>query len=233
MPGRRAPTAVVLTALLSALVAGAAMTGSALLRDRPSARTPATETPPNSAASIGVSGCHRAPCQVLATATVGGTVIDLVADAGAASGRLRIGGPSASLVIETTITELGATLTHDSLQCHPASISACLIRGDTDEGATGQVVVGRSGKWSPLARAFYSRAGHLALVDIVNDQAPEVLAVQPDCPADTDCAKRPVYAQVFELSGEEVGCSRTYSRIDQLPGYPEVDFTAAQLRPCS
>ncbi|MGQ0838405.1 hypothetical protein [Actinokineospora sp.] len=235
MAGRRTPGPVVLTAALSVLVIVGALTGAAVLRSRADSAAGGTSTSvpaPTTTTGVGVSGCLREPCQVLATATVGGTIVELVADSGATSGRLRIGGPSASQVIETTITDRGITLTSNSLQCYPASVSACLIRGQNEDGATGQVVVGRSDKWSPLERAYFSQAGYLLLNNVISDSAPEVIAVQHDCAPAADCAKRPVYAQVFGLGGQEIGCSRLFARLDQLPGYPLVQLTAAQLRDC-
>ncbi len=226
---------MVLTAVACALVVAASLAGATLLGDRRTTPTPAartTEATTTRPGGVGVSGCRREPCQVLATATVGGTIVELVADSGAVSGRLRIGGPTTGQVIETTITDTGARLTSGSLQCVPASVSACLVRGETEKGSTGQVVVGRSDKWSALARAFYSQVGYLGLVNVVSDSAAEVVAVQYDCRTGVECAKRPIYAQVFTLAGQEVGCTRTYARVEQLPGYPQVQVAAAALRDC-
>ncbi|MDQ3403168.1 MAG: hypothetical protein M3548_07200 [Actinomycetota bacterium] len=234
MSTRNVPRGVVATVVVCVLVIAAAMTSAVLLRSRTPVATPLpTPSITPTTTGVGVSGCLREPCQVLATATVGGTIMELVADSGATSGRLRIGGPSASQVIETTITERGVKLTPGSLRCYPASVSACLIMGSNEEGATGQVVVGRSDKWSALERAYFSEANYLLLNNVTSDSAPEVIAVQRDCGRTTgDCAKRPVYAQVFGLGGQEIGCSRTYPRLEALPGYPLVQLTAAQLREC-
>lgn len=233
---RRMPRSVVVTALLCGLVTAASLAGAAVLKarsDRVAAPPSTSVSTPPTTPSVGLSGCLREPCQVLASTTVAGTFVELLADAGATSGRLRIGGPSASQVIETTVTELGVTLTPSSLQCVPGSASACLIRGEGPDGTTGQVVVGRSDKWSAQERAYLSSAGLLVLNNVVSDSSPEVIAAQYDCPPGQDsCTKRPVYAQVFGLSGQEIGCTRTYTRLEQLPGYPQVTVTAANLRDC-
>ncbi|SDH58813.1 hypothetical protein SAMN05192558_1215 [Actinokineospora alba] len=232
---RRMPRSVVVTALLCGVVTAASLAGAAVLK----ARSQRVATPPSTSVSVppttpsvGLSGCLREPCQVLASTTVAGTFVELIADAGATSGRLRIGGPSASQVIETTVTDLGVTLTATSLQCVPGSASACLIRGEGPDGMTGQVVVGRSDKWNAQERAYLSSAGLLVLNNVVSDSSPEVIAAQYDCKGNQVCDKRPVYAQVFGLSGQEIGCTRTYTRLEQLPGYPQVTVPSAQLRDC-
>ncbi|CRK59802.1 hypothetical protein [Alloactinosynnema sp. L-07] len=231
----RAPRSVVWTAVISGLVTAASLIGAAVLnaRSNPMSALPTTtQSAPTSTPAVGVTGCLREPCQVLSTTTVGGTFVELIADAGATSGRLRIGGPSSSQVIETTVTELGVTLSPTSLQCVPGSASACLIRGAGPGGTTGQVVVGRSDKWRAQDRPFLSAAGVLMLGNLVSDSSPEVIAVQHDCRANQVCANRPVYAQVFDLGGQEIGCTKTYSKVEQIPGYPQITFPAALLRDC-
>ncbi|GLZ38556.1 hypothetical protein [Actinokineospora sp. NBRC 105648] len=232
MAGRRAPTAVVLAMVICGLVLAASLTGAAVLRVRNSSGHTMPGPTSDTAVTTG-NACKREPCQTLATATVGGTVVELVADSGAASGRLHIGVPGATRqIIEATITDMGVTLSQDSLQCVPAAVSACLIRGVGDKGTAGQIVVGRSDKWSPLGRAFVSRAGLLSLAPVLGDSAPEVIAVQWDCARGEDCARRPVYAQVFGLGGQEVGCTRAFARVDLLPGWPNIAPAAASLRDC-
>src|SRR5690606_26868915 len=151
-------------------------------------------------------------------------------DAGATSGRLRIGGPSgARQVIEVSVTDVGAVLTEDSLYCVAESLSGCLVRGDYPGGAAGQLVVGRSGKWSPVDRQFVAGAGYLGLVDVGAPVGPEVVAAQyVDCdPATGDCAGQQVYAEVYAINGDRLGCTRHYAGPDALPGFPAVDLDLA------
>jgi hypothetical protein len=227
----RTPWAIVAAAVLSALVAGGALLAADRLGDR-SAPASRTSAPPTSA--IGVDGCVVRPCTVLATTPVAGTSIELIADRGARSGRLRIGGPTSSDVIEVTVTELGVKLTADSLQCVAGSLSACVVRGGYDGGTVGQVIAGRSGKWSALAKPFVSDAGYLALAQVTADPGPEVVAVQHDCDraADPDCADRPVFAQVFTMGSGEAGCTQEYQSLESLPGYPKIEITSGELTPC-
>ncbi|GAA3017580.1 hypothetical protein [Actinokineospora globicatena] len=232
MAGRRAPTAVVLAMVICGLVVAASLTGAAVLRVRaaPANATPGTTS--ETTTSTTAVTCRRDPCRLLGTATVGGTVVELIGDSGLVSGRVRIGSPGTQQVIEMTITDLGVYLDDQSLECAPGAVSACLVRGSGDKGTAGQVVVGRSDKWSAQGRAFFSEANYLSLANVDGDSAPEVIAVQLDCATGADCSKRPVYAQVFGLGGQELGCTRLYPRIDQLPGYPTILPTATQLRDC-
>jgi len=228
---RRRPWAVITAVVASALVAGAALLAANQLGDRAES-TPDTSSPPSSA--VGPDGCLVRPCTVLASAQVAGTTIELVADRGAQSGRLRIGGPTSSDVIEVTITEMGVTLTADSLQCVASALSACVVRGGYDGGTAGQVVAGRSGKWSALAKPFVSDAGYLALTQVTPDPGPEVVAVQHDCDRATQpsCEGRPVFAQVFTMGSAEAGCTQDFGALESLPGYPQVTFTRDDLTPC-
>jgi hypothetical protein len=234
VPGR-VPPSLIVTVVLSLLVAAGALVGAGALRLH-AARTaqgPSTSGKPG-ANPLGSSGCLVDPCRVLGTATVGGTSMDLVADAGARSGRLRIGGPNSSQVIPATVTETGVILTEDSLRCMAGGPSACLIMGRLpDERVVGQTVVGRADNWAS-GQTYVSNAGYLALANVDGDASPEILAAQHDC-ASSDpaaCAGRPVRIQAFDLSGSVVGCTRTYTGLERLPGFPVVKVTTADLGSC-
>src|SRR5262245_17626383 len=112
------PWAVVITVALCALVAAAALATAAALRDRGTTSAEPDDTaPPVTTSGLGVDGCVHEPCTVVGSAQVGGTAVQLVADAGFKSGRLRLGGAGSSEVFEATITDLGAALGEGSLQC--------------------------------------------------------------------------------------------------------------------
>jgi hypothetical protein len=229
------PRSVVVTVVLAVLVTAGALGGAGVLRWQAtrSSSTPPTSQKPPASGVVGVSGCLVEPCKVLATTTVGGTVVELVADAGARSGRLRVGGPTSGSVIEATITDMGVTLTSESLQCIAGGPTACLIKGEHEGGIAGQIIVGRSDKWSALEKPYVSDAGYLALANVDGNVAPEVIAAQHDCGnTDASCAARPVFVQVFAIAGPVVGCTKDYPRLDKLPGYPNVKITAAALSPC-
>ncbi|HEX2130606.1 MAG TPA: hypothetical protein VHH15_03535 [Actinophytocola sp.] len=235
MAGRRTPWAVVVTALLAAVVAVGALVGAAVVREQRAAGPPSTSTPapPPPSPPVGVSGCLLEPCRVLDRVPVAGTTVELVADRGARSGRLRIGGPQSSEVIEATVTDLGVTLTASSLQCVARAMSACILRGEYEGGLAGQVVVGRSGKWSSLRKPFVSSAGYLALAEVTSRQSGlELIAVQYDCDR-AECADASVFAQVFAVaSGRELGCTGSYEIVEYLPGYPEITLSGDDLSEC-
>jgi hypothetical protein len=228
------PRSVIVATVLAAVVAAAALGGAAVVRWRAGQSDAAAVTSenPGTSSPVGPSGCLREPCQVLATTTVGGTTVELVADAGATSGRVRVGGPTSGRVLETTITDMGVLLTRDSLQCLAGGPTACLIKGAHGNGLAGQVMVGRSDEWRAVERPFVSDAGHLALANVDGDVEPEIIAAQHDCAGQAECIGRPVFVQVFDLAGTELGCTRNYARVDRLPDYPAVRVTAAQLTPC-
>lgn len=236
MASTRMPWAVVLTAVVSALVAAGALAASATLRDRDETTAGAEATTSVTTKSgAGIDGCLVEPCTVLATVPVGATTAELVADKGGTSGRLRLGGAGSSDVIEATITSMGATLGQDSLQCAASSLSACLLRGRSAQGVVGQVVVGRSTKWAELAQPFQSDAGYLVLANVTDDPGAEVLVAQHRCDRATvpDCSATPVYVRVYNLRSQEMGCTRNYNRLDLLPGWPTVTLKSTDLKPCA
>ena len=164
---------------------------------------------------------------MLGTSVIGTTHIQLIGDPGGHSGRLRIGGSaSLSLVVELTVSGSGVTLGQDSLTCVGAGISACLVRGTGESGVVGQAVVGRSGTWSPIPKAFISTAGYLALTQVHGDSTPEVVAAV--CTA--GCNR--VYLQVSEVTGGVLGCTGQYARVSALPKYPDVSVPYAALKAC-
>ncbi|TDV36874.1 hypothetical protein [Actinophytocola oryzae] len=230
------PWAVVITAAACALVAAGALAVAASLRDRDAAASDATTTTASTpGGGAGVDGCLVQPCQVLATTNVGGTQVELVADNGNMSGRLRIGGAGSSDVVEATITSMGAQLGPESLQCVPGTLAACLLRGESPDGIVGQIVVGRSTKWNELAQSFQSDAGYLALAEVTPDTGAEILVAQHRCDrgAGDDCSRTPVFVRVYNLRSQDLGCTRNYDDLESLPGWPVVAVDRDNLlNPC-
>lgn len=230
--GVRRPWATVITTVVCALVAAGALATAASLRDRGTTPSVGTTTvPPTS--GVGVDGCAIEPCTVLGFIPLGGNRVELVADKGFKSGRLRIGGAGSSEVIEVAVTDTGAVLGQDSLQCVPGTLISCLIRGTSDRGVIGQVVVGRTGKWNQLTHLFQSDAGYLALADVTGDTGAELLVAQHRCDRATvpDCSATPVYLQVYNMQSEDKGCTRNYGALDALPGWPVVTVRSTDLDP--
>ncbi|GAB3909835.1 hypothetical protein GCM10029964_112250 [Kibdelosporangium lantanae] len=213
MVGSRAVTATVAVAVILVV---AAFGGVYYLRTRTSGVSPPQGAPLTQTA---VGACHVEPCSVLASTSIGGTSIELWADAGGRSGRMKFG----DVLYESTITGRGAVLAAGSLRCVSGTISACMVRSSlaSGEGTVAEVFVGRSGEWEPTDQPYFSDAGYLSLTDVNNDNTPEVVAVQ-----------KGYYAQVFQLNGTEMGCTRPVARTTQLPGWPTVKPPIAQLQPC-
>lgn len=238
MARRGRPWAVVIAAVVSALVAAGALVASALLRGGPGTDTGAVapDTAPAETSGVGADGCRVRPCTVLGIQPVGGVSIELVADDGAKSGRLRIGGGGSSDVIEVTITENGATLTAESLQCVPSTLSVCVVRGAYDGGVVAQVVVGRSGEWDSLATQIASDVGYLVVAEVTGAYTgAEVVAAQHRCDRSkfADCSNKPVFLQVYSSStGELIGCTRDYARLGSLDGWPNPDLADLVVNPC-
>jgi hypothetical protein len=219
---------------VSVLVAAGAVATSAALRNRGVTTTTTTSTTTSATPGVGVDGCVRKPCTVLADLPVGAARVQLVVDHGGTSGRLRIGGGGASKVVEATITSMGATFAPDSLQCVADTLSACLLRGRSAEGVVGQVVAGRSAQWSELAQPFLSDAGYLALAPVTADVGPEILVAQHRCQRGTqDCAATPVYVRVYNLQSQELGCTVDYRRLESLPAWPNVTLRKTDLKDCA
>jgi hypothetical protein len=63
---------------------------------------------------------------------------------------------------------------------------------------------------------------------------PEVLTTQVNCDSDltSECGQAPVYVQVFSVTGQSIGCSRTVSKLDRLPGWPTVAIAQDELPSC-
>lgn len=228
---------MVVTAVVCALVTlGALVTAAVLRHERSTASRPAeTTTPPTTTSGAGADGCLDDPCRVLGPIPIGGTAVQLVADAGGKSGRVQIGGGGASDVIEVTITKLGAVLGPDALQCVGGTLSACVVRGSAADGMLGQVIVGRSAKWASLAKPFASDAGFVAVQDVTGQQSgPEVLVAQHRCDraATADCSDTEVYVQIFSMRSEVLGCTRDYARLESMPGWPNPDLSEATIRSC-
>lgn len=228
----RAPRSLALAAALSALVAAGALVGAAAVGSSSGVPPDAGGDRSSQVGTPGAAECQAETCQVLASVSIAGTTVELLVDAGGGSGRLRIGGASTGQMVETIVMEMGVTLTVDSLQCVAGGPAACLVRGAHAEGTAGQVVVGRSGSWRALKKPYVSDAGYLALANVDDDSAPEVVAAQHDCAGAADCSRQPVLAQVYELDGSMLGCTKSYPRVDRLPGYPQVRPTKSQLGPC-
>ena len=179
--------------------------------------------------------CDDSSCRSLASTSVAGSTLQLLANASATSGRVRIvTAQGLNSVFETTISQLGATLTAQSLTCVSAVAPACMVSGSGPGGSAGEVFVQTHGDWERADAPYFASGGYVSLRQ-GGTQGAEVVTVQVECDSDltTQCAGAPVYVQVFAVSGATLGCTTPVGRLDRLPGWPNVTVSAGQLHPCS
>lgn len=212
------PRSVLFTAVVAALVTVAALVGVASLRLRETTGHIEAAVPALPASPAG-NECGNGPCRTVASQDVGGKPVDLLADAAGDNGRFSSGGE----IVQTSITELGAQVGPGSLACVTATMSACLISAPLGSGRIGELMVDRGGDWRSVDKPVFSDAGVVVLGNVTGDDAPEVTVVESS----------PPMARVYALDGSEVGCSRTYSRVSQIRGWPAVHLLASDLRSCS
>lgn len=231
-----APRPVVATAVVAAVVTVAALAAVAVLRIQRGSATdgPGSAPASASAASDAAVSCGSRPCGVLTSVPVGGTTVELLADADGRNGRLRVLADGSATVVETALAGMGVRLTQRSLVCAKGPTSACLVRGGHDGGMVGEVFVDRGAAWEAAERPYISSAGYLDLMQVSGDEAPEVaVAQQPDCTGSGPaCAGFPIVVELFALNGSSGGCTPPYGALTQLPGWPDVQLRSADLQRC-
>ncbi|MEV0678299.1 hypothetical protein AB0I60_17465 [Actinosynnema sp. NPDC050436] len=219
----RPPVAALLVACLAVATTVAGMAFAWSLRP-PEPAAPSTE------AGADDLRCGSVACQPVVRADVGGDTVELLYGQGV--GRIRTGGASGRNIFELTIAESGAAITADSLECADAAVSVCLVRGAAGGEVRGELLVRRAGAWSRAQLPYLASGGYLGLRDVDGDGVEDVVAVQRACGSGPDCPRR--FAQVFSLAGAkaELGCTSVVAHQDQLPGWPDVNPSPAQLHPC-
>lgn len=221
----RASLSVPIVAVLSGLVALAALFGAWQLRTSSSADESAESPRP-----ARNDHCVRAECPVLASVpTAGGNVV-LHATPDGEQGALEVPGSDSALRI--TVTDVGARLDRGSLSCTPATATdapACLVAGESPQGRVGEVFQDKQDSWDRVERPYVASGGVLDLRAIEGRNS--VVAVQQACRGE-DCASERVYAQVFGAGGRDLGCTTTYASKYSLPGWPEVAPRNYQLEAC-
>ncbi len=233
--GGPAGRSVVITASVSAGLAVLALVGAILLRPNRTAGTAVDSggTPPSPSANATLQ-CANGPCRTLASTTIAGSSVQLLVNAAATIGRVRIvTAQGLDSVFETTINQLGAALTAQSLSCVDATTPVCMVSGTGPQGSAGEVFVETDGGWARADAPYFASGGYLGL-RADGTQGVEVLAAQANCDDDlsTQCASAPVYLQVFAVTGDTLGCTSPVSRLNRLPGWPNVTVSQAQLRAC-
>ncbi|HEY3467927.1 MAG TPA: hypothetical protein VGL47_22550 [Amycolatopsis sp.] len=232
----RTPRSALLTAVLAAVVTIGAIGAVFLLRPRPEPSSGVSE--PAAGPVAPVVTCGDGPCRPLAESMVDGTPVVLLTDPTGGSARLRVG-PEPGTVFELAIAQLGVRLDRNSLRCVDGAAPTCLVRGDVGDDGTaayGELLVGSGGVWRDPLKPYYSDAGTLSLYDVTADGRPDVIVVRHDC-ADAasgspQCEAAPVLAEVYDLTGKPVGCTRRFTAPSDLRGWPDIRLTRADLRAC-
>lgn len=219
MATRRVPRSVLVTVVLAAVVTVAALVAVVSIRVRENGPQAAEVAAPTPAQQQAGPDCGESPCRVVAVRNVQGADVQLLADADGANGRFV---PGDGTVVETTITELGAKLTPDSLSCVTATVSACLVSASLNGGKIAQLVVARDGDWRSVDKPYFSDAGVIVLGNVTGTDDPEVTVVDSD----------PALARVYALDGSVAGCTKRYSYPAQIRGWPKVQLLASDLRAC-
>ncbi|GAA1975483.1 hypothetical protein GCM10009754_58670 [Amycolatopsis minnesotensis] len=217
------------TAALAALVTAGTLTGVAVLRHQSEA--PSTLGAPAAAVPSGVTQCGAGSCQVVASQQVDGKTADLLADSNGDNGKLRVGGPGSPIVVETSTSNPRPRLNGESLSCVTASVSACLVRGPSQDWLIGQVVVSSGDNWRPAEASYLSDAGAITLHNVLGDDAPElIVAKKAPCASPAACRSAPVYAQVYDLTGTSLGCTRQHQAASALRGWPDIAPVPSDVR---
>ncbi|MCP2165425.1 hypothetical protein [Goodfellowiella coeruleoviolacea] len=232
--GGRTPRSVVVLAWLAAVITVGALVAAATLR-------PAGETDedggPVTGASTPATGaglqCGSQACQSVATQQVGQESVELLSDPAGRIGRVRVSGAGAPSVFEATITQLGAQLTANSLQCATGVSAVCLVRGTSPSGGSvGEVLLAKDGAWSRIDVPYYSAGSYLGLADVNRDGVADVVSVQYDCDSAELTGCQRVFLWVFEATGDNIGCTATVTGVEQLAGWPNPAPEMGQLYPC-
>ncbi|GGM66053.1 hypothetical protein GCM10012275_40790 [Longimycelium tulufanense] len=242
MPAGRPPRpagpsrSVVVTMWLAAIVATAALVTAAALRAEPAGTASdasvapsaqGTPVPPNAPMK-----CGGDPCERLASATVADEEVELLVGTDGRSGRVRIAGRSGANVFETGLPESGVRLTADSLRCADLGRPACLVRGPDVSGVLVGEVYARDDDGAWFRRAtIHSDAGYLELGQVDGAEGVRVIALQRSCGDESPSCRR-VVAQVVDVNGEDISCTRAFESREQLPGWPNPKLRPDQLEEC-
>jgi hypothetical protein len=163
--GGPAGRAVVVTACIAAALTLLALVGAIALRPHQTSTDAGTAgSGPTTAAANATLQCSDGPCQSLARTTVAGSTVQLLANGAATTGRVRIvTAQGLDSVFETTISQLGAKLTAQSLSCVNATTPVCMVSGSGSEGSAGEVFLETDGNWTRADAPYVASGGYISL----------------------------------------------------------------------
>ena len=219
--------AVVVAALVLACAIGATLVLRHLRESTAQPTTSATSSPPSTGP---VQLCGQTACVKLASVAMPQfrETVDLLADGQGHFARLRITSDRGTVLFSSQL----AAVTAHSITCEEGKTSACLLQGMDGSDVIGEVYTDDGGTWRQAAIPFSSDAGYLALRDVNGDGTPDVVTTQRRCGDNAPASCTKVVAAVYQLTGDEIGCSVTYASKEQLPGWPTVAPVASKLSEC-
>jgi hypothetical protein len=228
----RASRPVYVAVVVAVLVLIAAIGATVVMRQLREARAaPSTSPQPVPAAPTGpVQLCGEAPCVKLTSIALPqyGETVDLLADGKGHDARLRITSDRGAVLFSSQI----ATVDPKALTCQEGRPSVCLLQGKDGVDLIGEVFTDDNGTWRQTQPPFSSDAGYLALRDVNSDLVPDVVTTQSRCADNAPASCTKVAVEVFQATGEEIGCTATYTSPQQLPGWPEVRPDPSRLTVC-
>lgn len=230
----RASRPVLIAIVLAVLVLAAAIGTTLVMRQLREAGAASTSTQPAPTAPTAptdpVQLCGQTPCVKLTSVSMPRfkETVDLLADGKGHFARLRITSDRGAVLFSSQVPTVDAK----SITCEEGKTSACLLQGKDGTDLIGEVYTDDGGTWRQTPIPFSSDGGYLALRDVNGDAVPDVVTTQSRCDYNAPASCTKVAVAVFQLTGDEIGCSITYASPQQLPGWPDVTPNAAKLSEC-
>ena len=227
----------VFVAVVAAVLVLAATLGAALvlrqLRENAAAQPSASGSPAPNPSSGPAQLCGQAECVKLTSVAMPKfkETVDLLADGKGHFARLRITSDRGTVMFSSQI----GTVNAHSITCEEGKTSACLLQGPDGSGTDliGEVYTDDVNGWKQTPIPFGSDAGYLALRDVDGDGTPDVVTTQRRCGDNPPASCAKVAVAVFQLLGDPIGCTVTYTAPDQLPGWPDdIAPLASKLSAC-
>ncbi|GAA3434428.1 hypothetical protein [Kutzneria kofuensis] len=227
----RASRPVFVAVVVAVLVFAAAIGTTLVMRQLRAAKAASTSTQPAPTAPTDpVQLCGQAPCVKLTSVSMPQfkETVDLLADGKGHFARLRITSDRGAVLFSSQVPTVDAK----SITCEEGRTSACLLQGKDGGDLIGEVYTDDGGTWRQTPIPFSSDGGYLALRDVNGDAVPDVVTTQSRCDDNAPASCTKVAVAVFQLTGEEIGCSVAYASPRQLPGWPDVTPNPAKLSEC-
>lgn len=154
--------------------------------------------------------CTDGQCTTIAKQVVGTVAVSLLANGNGTVGQLYINDPHGPNTVDLSITGLGVKVDKSSLQCVSGVATACLVSGSGNSTRVGEIFVARANGWHSLGKTFASSDNAMELTAFADSKEQILASLQQVSAAAHN-------VQVFSLSGDEIGCSKSYATALTLP----------------